>query len=258
MLQPPLKWAGGKRWLVPHLAALWGPHKQRRLVEPFVGGLAVTLGLRPAHALLNDANEHVMHFYRWLKKGFRASTDAFENSEAAFLRNRARFNLLVAEGRSKTREASELFYYLNRTCFNGLCRFNRSGQFNVPYGRYKSIAYKSDFGDYQDALSGHVLSFGDFERLPLASNDFVYADPPYDNTFASYSRTGFVWDDQVRLAQWLSAHCGPVVASNQATPRILNLYRSLGFQVRTLPAPRRISCDGNRAPAMEMLATKLV
>ena len=68
-LTPPLKWAGGKRWLVPTLLPLWQPYAQRQLVEPFVGGMAVTLGLQPVRALLNDTNPHLMNFYRWLQRG---------------------------------------------------------------------------------------------------------------------------------------------------------------------------------------------
>ena len=69
-LRPPLKWAGGKRWLVPHVRRLWHGHERRRLVEPFCGGLAVALGLRPRRALLNDVNPHLVGFYRQLARGF--------------------------------------------------------------------------------------------------------------------------------------------------------------------------------------------
>jgi hypothetical protein len=68
-LKPPLKLAGGKRWLIPRLRPVWEPHRHRRLVEPFCGGLAVTFGLMPARALLNDINQHLINFYRWLKRG---------------------------------------------------------------------------------------------------------------------------------------------------------------------------------------------
>src|ERR1700675_134123 len=70
-IKPPLKWAGGKRWLVPHLRPIWENHTDRRLVEPFSGGLAVTLGLRPEQALLNDINPHLINFYHWLRKGLQ-------------------------------------------------------------------------------------------------------------------------------------------------------------------------------------------
>src|SRR5579875_1947827 len=80
-LRPPLKWAGGKRWLVPHLASLWAGHTHRRLVEPFCGGLAVTLGLDPARALLNDINPHLISFYRWLQQGLQVTTSMHNDRE---------------------------------------------------------------------------------------------------------------------------------------------------------------------------------
>src|SRR5262245_20098145 len=129
-LRPPLKWAGGKRWQVPHLRPIWQPHARRRLVEPFCGGLAVALGLRPARALLNDANPHLINFYRWLQRGLTIDFP-MENLASRFYAHRVRFNQLLADGNTASREAAGLFYYLNRTGFNGLCRFNKSGEFNV-------------------------------------------------------------------------------------------------------------------------------
>ena len=111
-LRPPLKWAGGKRWQVPHLQPLWDAHTRRRLVEPFCGGLAVTLGLIPARTLLNDANPHLINFYRWLQKGLRVDL-AMENDEAVFYQHRDRFNALLTAGKGTSREAAALFYYLN-------------------------------------------------------------------------------------------------------------------------------------------------
>src|SRR5216117_2628975 len=82
-LRPPLKWAGGKRWLVRYLLPYWGKHSERRLVEPFCGGLAVTLGLMPERALLNDRNPHLINFYSWLKRGLEI-TIPMENDETLF------------------------------------------------------------------------------------------------------------------------------------------------------------------------------
>lgn len=254
-LAPPLKWAGGKRWLLPYLRPLWEPYTHRRLVEPFVGGMAIALGLRPTTALLNDANVHLINFYRWLKRrlviGMR-----MDNDKELYYEYRQRFNRLIDQDRADTAEAASLFYYLNRTGYNGLCRFNSKGRFNVPFGRYTTINYTFDFTPYVEALRGWELTTGDFSQLQLYPDDLVYADPPYDVEFTSYSPGGFSWNDQVRLAHWLSTHPGPVIASNQATQRILDLYSELGFEVTTLNAPRLIACNGDRTPAREMLATK--
>ncbi len=221
-LRPPLKWAGGKRWLVPHVKRLWRGCERRRLVEPFCGGLAVALGLRPRRALLNDVNPHLIGFYRQLARGFTVSLP-MENASDAYYAYRTIFNALLAAGRGHTAEAASLFYYLNRTGFNGLCRFNSRGEFNVPFGRYARIAY---------------------------------AREPYDVPFTQYARGRFSWDDQVRAAEWLARHPGPVVLSNQATPRVVALYRKLGYELRFLTAPRRISCTGDRTPAREVVATR--
>jgi DNA adenine methylase len=277
--RPPLKWAGGKRWLVPKLQALWSEIasvSQPRLVEPFVGGLSVALGLQPQVALLNDANQHVINFYRCLQQGLTNSLPMLNDAEL-YLQYRSTFNQLATANIRESEETSDqtqalhagqeseetsdqtqalLFYYLNRTGFNGLCRFNNKGEFNVPFGRYKTITYSPDFLEYQDLLGSWAFSCGDFAQIPLQDNDFIYADPPYDQVFTKYSQHDFTWVDQERLARWLAQHPGRVVVSNQATDRILALYESLGFVVETISAPRRIACNGNRKPALEMLAFK--
>jgi DNA adenine methylase len=253
--RPPLKWAGGKRWQVPYLRPLWHQHAGRRLVEPFCGGLAVTLGLMPERALLNDINPHVINFYRWLKRGL-VVTLPMANDERLYYEHRDRFNELLAQGKGPSSEAAALFYFLNRTGYNGLCRFNQQGQFNVPFGRYKRITYTADFTPYRQVFAGRDFVSGDFEAIPLESDDFVYADPPYDVEFTTYAKEGFGWADQVRAAEWLARHRGPVVLSNQATKRIVKLYKSLGFTLQFLNAPRMISCTGDRTPAREVLALK--
>lgn len=252
---PPLKWAGGKRWQLPHLEPLFARHRTRRLVEPFCGGLAVATGLRPCRALLNDVNPHLINFYQWIEQGLEITFEPSNDSDAYYA-SRERFNELLAIGKSQTSEAAGLFYYLNRTGYNGLCRFNARGSFNVPFGRYKAINYRSDFSEYREAFRGWMFTCMDFEQLELEPSDFVYADPPYDVDFTHYSSGGFGWGDQERAAEWLARHRGPVVLSNQATPRIVAMYRRLNFDLRFLDAPRRISCTGDRTPAPEVLATR--
>ena len=254
-LKPPLKWAGGKRWLVPHLAPIWRRYSDRRYVEPFCGGLAVVLGLQPERALLNDINPHLINFYRHLQNGMQLRID-MRNDEQLFYRQRERFNKLIQNGGAKSSEAAELFYYLNRTCFNGLCRFNKGGGFNVPFGTYKRINYASDFSEHASTFRKWKFTNVDVEKVAMKAGDFVYADPPYDVEFTTYSSGGFSWNDQRRPAKMLADHPGPVVISNQATPRIVELYRDLGFELSYLEGPRRISCTGDRTAAREVLAIK--
>jgi DNA adenine methylase len=126
----------------------------------------------------------------------------------------------------------------------------------VPFGTYKSINYTRDFSSYAALFRQLEFSSVDVEAVPLRRGDFVYADPPYDVEFTTYSAGGFSWDDQVRTASFLAQHDGPVVISNQATARIIELYTGLGFKLSYLDAPRRISCTGDRTAAREVLAVK--
>ena len=250
-----MKWAGGKRWLAPHVAPLWQRHSARRYVEPFCGGLALPLALGPAQAVLNDKNPHLVNFYRQLQLGLKLSIKC-SNDPKTFYEHRDRFNELTRIKKTETAEAAQLFYYLNRTCFNGLCRFNQQGEFNVPFGRFRTINYETDFSRYAVLLKNWVFTSGDLQTMDIEAEDFIYADPPYDVEFTTYSAGGFTWEDQVRTAEWLQDHPGPVVASNQATDRIIKLYRSLNFELRYLQGPRRISCTGDRSAAKEILAIR--
>jgi DNA adenine methylase len=254
-LAPPLKWAGGKRWQLPRVTKYWEGECHRRLVEPFCGGLAITLGLTPERGLLNDVNPHLINFYRQIQKGLKISIE-MRNDRVLFYEHRDRFNELLRNGKSTSRAAASLFYYLNRTAYNGLCRFNRSGEFNVPFGRYTTINYRRSFSEYTSVFANWEFTTRRFDEVPLRPGDFVYADPPYDVEFTHYSQGGFGWDEQVNAAEWLAQHRGPVILSNQATPRIMRLYRSLGYKLMKLDAPRRISCTGDRSVAKEVLALR--
>lgn len=213
------------------------------------------MGLSPKRALLNDINPHLVNFYRWIQRGLRIDFK-MENSEQSFYRSRERFNRLIAAGTDDSAEAAGLFYYLNRTGYNGLCRFNQKGFFNVPFGRYTTISYRRDFSVLAERLADWKFSNCAFNEIKLAPLDFVYADPPYDVDFTTYSSGGFTWEDQQKTAEWLASHSGPVILSNQATARIVKLYKSLGYKIEYLQAPRRIACNGDRKPAKEVVAMR--
>jgi len=204
---------------------------------------------------LNDLNPHLINFYLQVQRGLQVTVE-MHNDEQLFYRHRQRFNELVGQGKSQNTETAQLFYYLNRTCFNGLCRFNQSGAFNTPFGRHTTINYATGFSALRAVIRDWVFTSTDVSLMQVEPDDFVYADPPYDVEFTSYSAGGFGWEDQVRTAEWLATQRGPVVLSNQATNRIVKLYRKLGFALRFLNGPRRISCNGDRQTAREVLAVK--
>lgn len=254
-LKPILKWVGGKRWLLPTLHKIWPAFSDCTLVEPFTGGMSVALGLQPQQAILNDANPHLINLYMQIKKGLDIK-HRFKNQESYYYKMRSKFNHLTSIKNYKTKEAASIFYYLIKTGFNGLCRFNNNGEFNVPFGLHRVINYHKSFVDYKNLFKNWSFYSKDFEKLKLKGNEFLYLDPPYDVEFTKYHSKDFTIDDQKRLAIWLDRHNGPMIASNQATKRMLELYRDFNFEVYTINAPRRVSCTGDRKPALEMLAFK--
>ena len=257
-LKPILKWAGGKTWLLSRLVDLYAQHRHRRLVEPFVGSMAVALGLCPQRALLADVNRDLVALHNRLRDP-RPFEFVEVTTDEQYKALRDRFN----ESNNLV-ERGELFYALNRTGFNGVCRYNKSGIFNVPWGkqgrRGTAPNLQREFPEHAAAIKNWEIIVADFSvvLVQLQHDDFLYIDPPYDGTFSDYAEGGFTWDEQERLAVEAAEHTGPIVASNSSTSRILKLYQDLGFAIELLDAPRRISSNGNRDSVKEMLATKNV
>jgi DNA adenine methylase len=250
LLNPPLKWVGGKRKLVPTLKELIKDTPYKRLVEPFVGGMSIALGLNPKAALLNDINPHLINFYQHLQEGLVIDLP-MEYSPECFTKHKRRFNELTKT--PYTREGAGLFYFLSRSGFNGLVRFNLKGEYNVPIGKYKSVNYVTDFTHYKEVIANWAFTCQDFSELKVRPGDLLYIDPPYDVEFTKYAPRDFKWQDQVRLADWLEQYPNPMVASNMATKRVIELYKGKGFTIKEVLAPRNISCKGDRTPVKEVL-----
>lgn len=258
-MEPLLKWVGGKRWQLPLLKRVWAKHRERRLVEPFCGALSVTLGLEPDRALLNDVNPHLINFYRQLQRGLSFDLDL---SPGDYYANRDWFNALIREGLRDTPAAANLFYYLNHFGFNGLCRFNTKGEFNVPAGHKsgdgfwrtrKVNAIPTDLA--RITLARHEFTCARWQDVTYGDDDLVYADPPYDDGFTNYTGTEFSFGQQQELALTLSLRKGPTVLCNLATPRILELYQHHGLHCLLIDAPRRVAANGDRAPVKEVIAS---
>jgi DNA adenine methylase len=232
-------------------------------VEPFVGGGALFFEWQPQVALLSDANEELMTVYRQVRDRpeelvERLQELAAKHSEETYYEVRDTFN---AKDGSPTQRAA-FFIYLNKRCFNGLWRVNRSGQFNVPSGKYKAppIFDDDNIRAASLALRGVELRCGDFEtvlngiRAGTFDGTLVYADSPYEPltrtaSFTAYTAGGFSQDDQRRLRDTLDGlrqrgcHC---IASNSDTPFIRELYKD--WRIDTIQAPRAVSCkaDGRK------------
>jgi len=259
-MEPLLKWPGGKRWIVKYILAIIPEQmlKNSTLIELFAGGAALSFKLEKQDVVLNDINIHLMNFYRQIAMGnniFKTDVE-FINDKKIYYKNRERFNNLIKENKANTLEAAALFYYLNKTGYNGLVRFNKSGLFNVPYGRHKTTNYEFNTEKYKQLMNNWKLYSMDFSEVPIENNSIIYADPPYDVEFTNYSSDGFSWEDQVRLVEYLVELDVPIILSNQATERIVKLYKKFGFNYIFAKAPRYISCNGDRTKAKEIIAFK--
>ncbi len=270
-MRPFLKWAGGKYRILDRI--LQRLPKGDRLVEPFVGSGAVFLNAAYDRYLLADANADLIQCYTALKTDparLLAETQQLftprGNTRAVFVERRAAFNRLkqVPMAGDELFRKAALFIYLNRHCFNGLCRYNRSGAFNVPFGRYtKPYFPEEEMRAFADKLQQAELLWAGYDACfaSLSTGDVVYCDPPYvplsaTANFTEYAEGGFSLTDQEtlnRLSQKASANGIPVVISNHETAFTRALYRQAKrhrFAVR-----RFISCKGDqRERASELLA----
>lgn len=260
-----LKWAGGKYSLSEKIVALL-PNAEK-LVEPFVGAGSVFLNSNFDKYHLNDINPDLIDLYKILKsKPQQYVSDAKQlfiktnNSESAYYSLRKRFNDC-----SEPYERGLLFLYLNRHGYNGLCRYNRSGGFNVPFGRY----VKPYFPEHELIVFAEKASSATFTCLPFnqvfrrtRKNAVIYCDPPYVpiNTtamFTDYSSKGFSLDQQLELAK-LARHTSknrniPVLISNHDVAFTRDIYQHAN--ITTLKVKRSISQNGaGRVPVDELFA----
>lgn len=204
-LQPLIKWPGGKRWLVPEIAA-HAPPLYRRYIEPFAGGAAIFFGLKPDQAILSDINADLMEFYSVVARQpeeLISRINALKNTETAYYRIRELVPTCELDRAAR-------FLYLTRLSFNGIYRVNLKGEFNVPYGQ-KSWMAPCDPDHVRrcaEVLARATLLTADFRDVlrQAESGDFVYVDPPYtvahnNNGFLKYNERIFSWNDQCDLAE---------------------------------------------------------
>ncbi|WP_438336195.1 DNA adenine methylase [Providencia hangzhouensis] len=260
-----LKWAGSKvrimNQLHPHLP------KAKRLVEPFAGSCAVMMNTDYEQYLVADANPDLINLYETLtilpESMLIEALPLFRrNNSADYYLARSEFND-SKQALSRLRQAS-LFLYLNRHCFNGLCRYNQQGKFNVPFGQYKAPYFpKSEIDSFCDKAyltKTQILNLEWQDTLSLVDfSDGVYCDPPYmggRDSFTQYHTAGFTNADHEALAIALKdindIQGNPITVSN--SPEAKELYADLGFTIHEIEAPRSIAGKGKRTPAKEIIA----
>jgi DNA adenine methylase len=250
--EPFLKWAGGKAWAVELVKEFYALFRDYRLVSFCLGGGAIELGLQPERSLLCDINPYLINHWKWVKEDGKF-TIPLESREEYFHEIRDRYNENPLHVK-----APEWFYLLNHTCFNGLQRGSSKKHFNVGWGKYKKFHGQTDLTHYKSVMTNWEFAAQSWEQtlLQVREDDFMIFDPPYHGTGFKEYYGKFTDDDQIFAAAGLSRLTNPVVAFNEATPEMLELYIGLGFNVQVREVARSISCNGDRTPALEMIATK--
>lgn len=263
-IRPFLKWAGNK-YRIMHEVKKMLP-KGKRLVEPFVGSAAVFLNTDFEDYLLCDGNRDLIDLFNLLKRRGRKFIHECElffndkyNTEKQYYKFRERFNTI-----DDREERAALFVYLNRHGYNGLCRYNSKGGYNVPFGRYKRPYFPTvELELFRKKSRQARFKHLSFEKAftQLQSGDVVYCDPPYlplsdSANFTNYSAGGFSMEQQHQLADLAIEHSQngiPVLISNHHTPFTDKYYASARMEY--FHVQRYISRDGaNRNKAGEVLA----
>ena len=275
LVKPYLKWAGGKRQLLPEITMhLPANFSDLQYFEPFVGAGALFLDRQPRRAVINDNNEELILTYKVIREHVYELIEALQSHR---MQNDEKYYYLVREQDrnrdvfakfSNVQKAARLIY-LNKTCYNGLYRVNSQGLFNVPYGRYTNPAICNELvllaiykylnhenteikilnGDFSDAVAN------------AGEGSFIYFDPPYhspDNAnFTGYQAGGFNENEQVRLRDIFVSRTdagAKCLLSNSNTPFIRDLYKDDRFEMITVKAKRVInSVSAGRGDVDEVL-----
>lgn len=256
-----LKWAGGKSQSLDFLLENIGEVKGK-FIEPFVGSGVVALNIG-APCIIGDYNLDLINLYKTLKEddtfieGLRAYFSGEFNNSESFYSLRAKFN-----NSSSREERSALFVYLNRHCFNGLCRYNKSGGFNVPFGKYKTVHFpEKELLKFKHKLSEWDILHNSYEEtIKLATpEDVIYNDPPYvplslTSYFTDYSVGGFTEEQQRSLAHLAERSECRVLISNHDTEFTREIYKNANC-IKTKGVNRFISAKaGGRKIIHELLA----
>lgn len=238
-LLPIVKNVGGKSWFREEaFSHYYNSCRARgidmRWVDPFCGGLAVPLYILPNRAWMNDLNIYLVNFYNHIIKHGKMKDFSNDLNEETYYQMRSKFNENIKNGVVDGEEMAEIYYYLNKTCYGGLNRYNDSGFFNAPYGKNNPVSMKTDFPIYQEVLADWKFTSLNYEDVlnNVNEDDFLFVDPPYHLTFNKYIKRAFNWDDQVRLVEILSKLSNPIVATNSYNDDTINLYTSHGFSLK--------------------------
>lgn len=266
---PFVKWAGGKRQLIPQIRERM-PEKYNDYYEPFVGGGAVIFDLLPANALINDINKALINTYRTicnepdalLKEVNRLDNDMWEDGKKYYYSIREHYNDKLMRSEYDV-ELAALFVFINKHCFNGLYRVNGKGLFNVPYNNSRRVSVDENvIIATSEYLRGVTIIDGDFEQAckNAKKGDFVFIDSPYaplnPTSFESYTKEGFDIESHKRLARLydeLTARGCYCMLTNHNTELINDLYGNKGYKIDVVNVKRMINSDASNRVGEEVI-----
>lgn len=257
-----LKWAGGKFQSLKLISETSG-YIKGRFIEPFVGSGIVSLNVPAPNYILNDLNKDLINVYKMLKENEFFILEAKKyfikenNDLKKFNELRHKFNVTTS-----LEEKAYLFIYLNRHCFNGLCRYNKSGEFNVPFGKYNDVYFpQKELKFFKNKLNECELYCKSFEEVMLLAvkEDVIYADPPYvplstTASFTDYNATGFTVEQQILLTECAEKAPCRVLISNHDTEFTRELYKNANKIFRKKVSRTISAVADSRKPIYELLA----
>lgn len=270
---PVIKWAGGKRQLLPTIIPML-PDRFGKYYEPFFGGGALFCDIQPQRAVINDFNKQLIGMYKQIKTDPNGVCSALyelqeqynkqssmEKKNALYYKFREEFNdKIKSDGNINDSLSAALLIFLNKAGFNGLYRVNSSGLYNVPPAHRKTVnAYNTDnIMAMSKLLKKAKIMCGDFEKAckGVEKGDFVFFDSPYYDTFDTYQAGGFSESDHIRLFnlfEKLSKQGAYCMLTNNDCDFIKDLYSS--YNIKVVDVKRMINCDGNKRTGKEVIIT---
>lgn len=268
-ITPFVKWAGGKRQLLPQIKERM-PEQYNNYFEPFVGGGAVLFELLPTNALINDINKSLINAYRqiqnmpeeFLKAVKTLDKEMWEDGKKYYYSLREHYNDKLMKAEYDV-ELAALFVFINKHCFNGLHRVNGKGLFNVPYNNSRGVsADEKAIIEISKYLQGIKILDGDFEDAcrDAKKGDFVFLDSPYaplnPTSFESYTKEGFDVESHRRLANLfdeLTARGCYCMLTNHNTDLINDLYGNKGYRIDVVSVKRMINSDASKRVGEEVI-----
>ena len=269
IVAPFVKWAGGKRQLLPQIRERM-PQHYNRYFEPFVGGGAVLFDLQPEHALINDINKALINAYKiicenpeeFLRAVKQLDNEMQQNGKEYYYAKREDYNDKLMRAEYDV-ELAALFVFINKHCFNGLYRVNGKGLFNVPYNQSKCASVDEKLiMDISQVLQGVTILDGDFEDAcaDAQQGDFIFFYSPYaplnPASFESYTKEGFDMESHRRLARLyddLTAKGCFCMLTNHNTEFINTLYGNKGYKIDVVSVKRLINSDASNRVGEEVI-----